>query len=113
MATTAKPANAGATTTPRPARKPKSAPPVPVELDDEIDEERSSGWPNWAWPAIVGVIAGIAWALVDFNQSIVLGSETYVLEYEYANAWWAAILAGLAGFCAAWAILPKHEDEEE
>lgn len=62
------------------------------------------------WPFVVALIAGLLaawwWASQDFTQVIRLGKSAVALNYEYANQWWAALIAGTAAFAIVRAILP-------
>lgn len=95
------------------AKKPiaKKAP-AKAEVTQKENPERA-----WPWVTIValvvGIVAAIVWWRIDFTQSISLGSNSAVLNYEFADAWWAGMIAGLAAFAFTWAILPRNDNTEK
>lgn len=78
--------------------------------------EDSSRTPLYVWviSVIVGVVAAIVWAGIDFVQIVDVNETTrFRFVYEYADAWWCAILIGVAAFALVWALLPRFARRSE
>lgn len=86
--------------------------PAKAEVAQKEEPERS-----WPWVTIValviGIVAAIIWWRIDFSQTFSLGSNSVVFNYQFADAWWAGVIAGLAAFAFTWAILPRNDDSEK
>lgn len=107
MATHARTASTSTGTAAKRAAAKKADAPTPEPVEKNEDK-------SWPWVTIiavvVGIIAGIVWARIDFTQSINLGKSSLVIDYVFANSWFAAILFGLAFFALTWAILPRSNN---
>lgn len=87
------------------------------ELRERVTRvEESQRTPVYVWviSAIVGVIAAIVWANIDFTTVVDVNDTTrFRFVYEYADAWWCAVLIGLAAFAIVWALLPRSTRRSE
>jgi len=86
--------------------------PAPPAQQNVISSQQPKSRRSAIWifvALLVGVIAGYAWNMIDFTQSISIGSETIQLS-SWADSFLAAIIAGLAGTFAVLAISPDNPD---
>jgi len=70
----------------------------PKTMTDIKSVTVSKGWRFLA--VVVGLISWFIWRNHDFTQAVMISGKPVAFQLRDASSWWAAVMAGLAGYTA-------------